>query len=274
MGISSQASKEEGPETTKYKHRLQLLAKDDNMNKKDRAVLYGLAVGDGHISYRKRLKDGKYPYTSASIVLGHSPKQEDYLTHKVELLHSILGGKKPSVQKTNHTLSNGETYPGRRVEKGNTYFKQMHRVLYPTDNKKCITGQVLSYMDAHSLALWYMDDGSILQNKNKQGEVTSLSFRICTQVSEEEAGWIVDWLKNQFGVEAKSFVSKGKYDIGGATQATLALVNTIADYVVPCMLYKVSPAFKFVFRKSAKHPNFTVDDDIVRALGNSKPKEV
>lgn len=269
-GISSQAQRWEGPETTKYNLLPPALAKEYSMDKKDRAILYGLAIGDGHISYRNRLKDNKYPYEQAELIIGHSPKQQEYIEHKASLIHSILGGKRPKVSETKHTLkSTGKTYPSRRIAKTHKYFRQMHRVLYSHDRTKRITGQVLSYLDEHSLALWFMDDGSISHNKNKQGEVTSLTFSICTQLEDEEqADWIVDWLQSKFGIEAKKYMSKGKYNIGGATQATLVLVRTIQDFVIPSMFYKIAPAMKFVFRKSAKHPNFKVDDDIVQTVGN------
>lgn len=245
------------------------------MNKKQRAILYGLAIGDGHISYRTRYKDGKYRYEQAELIVGHSPKQKEYIEYKADLIHSIFGGKRPKVSDTSHTLkATGKTYKGHRIAKTNKYFRQMHRVLYREDKKKSITGQVLSYCDANSLALWYMDDGSILANKNKRGEVTSLNFRICTQLSDpEEADFILEWLKDTFGIEAKKFLAKGKYDIGGATQATLTLVSVVQDYIHPSMSYKILPAMKFVFRKSAKHPNFKVDDDIVYSLGKSKEVE-
>ena len=245
------------------------------MNKKHRAILYGLAIGDGHVKYRKRMKDGKYPYVEGTLVLGHSTKQREYLEHKTNLINSALGGKKLKIQQSFHTLkATGKTYEGCRAEKTNPYFRQMHKVLYSKDRKKRITGQVLSYLDAHSLALWFMDDGSMMANKNKAGEVTSLSFRICTQVCKEEAEWIVEWLNEKFGIPAKAFVTKsGTYDIGGATQASLSLVHLIEEYVIPSMYYKISPAMKFVFRKSAKHPNFTVDDNIVQSLGKSREVE-
>lgn len=237
------------------------------MEKNQRAILYGLAIGDGHISYRKRLKDGKYPYEHAELIIGHGEKQKEYLEYKAQLLHSIFGGNKPKVAEVSHTLkATGKTYKGFRLAKTNPYFRQMHRVLYRENKTKQITGQVLSYCDEVSLALWFMDDGSITANHNKSGEVTSLNFRICTQfLDKEEAGFVVDWLKNRFGIEAKTFLSKGKWDIGGATQATLTLVSVTQNHIHPSMLYKTLPAMKFVFRKSARHPNFTVGDDIVQS---------
>ena len=49
------------------------------MNIKDRAILYGLAIGDGHISYRTRLKDGKYKYEQAELIVGHGEQQKGYI---------------------------------------------------------------------------------------------------------------------------------------------------------------------------------------------------
>lgn len=236
------------------------------MNRKHRAILYGLAIGDGHISYRTRYKDGKYRYEQAELRIGHGPKQRDYLEYKADLILSIFGGKRPKVSQVSHTLKNGKTYLGYRFAKTDKYFRQMHRVLYRENRTKLITGQVLSYCDEVSLALWYMDDGTILSNKNKKGEITSLGFRICTQFSDEdEAKFVVEWLKEKFGIEAKYFKSKDKFDIGGATRATLTLVSVIKDHIHKSMLYKIQPAFDFVFRKSAKHPNFKIEtgEDIV-----------
>lgn len=238
------------------------------MNRKDRAILIGLVLGDGHISYRTRYKDGKYRYEQAELVLGHSPAQRAYLEHKVELLHSIFGGNKPKVSDTKYTLkTTGKTYPGLRAAKTNPYFRLLHKEIY-VDKKKKITEELLEKCDAHTLALFYMDDGSILHNKNKAGEVTSLYFRICTQFeAQEEADVFLKWLAG-FGIEAKKFISKGKWDVGGATQATLVLALTIQEYVIPSMAYKLLPVTSFVIRKSAGHPHFKVDEDIVRAIGN------
>lgn len=237
------------------------------MNKIDRAILYGLAIGDGHISYRTRLKDDKYEYEQAELIIGHSIKQEEYIKYKAKLIHSIFGGKENKVSIVFHTV-NGNKYEGRRVSKTNKYFRLMHRVLYSQNNKKLITSKVLSYLNEQSIALWFMDDGSISFNKNKQGEITSLSFSICTQVCEEEAKLIVSWFKEKYDLDLKYFKSKNYYDIGGNTNTTVKFIDLIFDYLHTSMLYKIKPLAKFTIRKSAKHPYFSVDDDIVQSVKN------
>jgi hypothetical protein len=243
------------------------------MNAKDRAILIGLVLGDGHIQNRVRFKDGKYRYEQADIRLGHCPAQKEYLEHKVEMLHRIFGGKKPTVREKFYTLkATGKTYPGFVAEKTNPYFRLLHKWIYENKKKK-VTKELLEWCDDHTLALLFMDDGSMIFNKNKAGEITSLYFRITTQFdNQDEADALLRWL-SQFGIEAKKFQSKGRWDIGGGTQATLNLVHVIQQYLVPCMMYKIMPAVNFVIRKSARHPHFSVDEDIVRSVGKKDLQE-
>lgn len=239
------------------------------MNKKQRAILYGLVIGDGHISHRNRLKNGKYPYIQAELSIGHGPKQKEYLEYKADLILSIFGGKRPKVSKTKHTLkTTNKTYVGYRIAKTNPYFRQMHRVLYKNNKRKFLSKKVLSFCDEKTLALWFMDDGCIRHNTNKEGEITSVDFRICTQCTEEEAINIVKWFKESFDVDVRYFKAKNNYDVGAGTQATIKLVDLIFEHLHNSMLYKIKPLAKFTIRKSARHPNFKLDDDIVQSVKN------
>lgn len=237
------------------------------MNKNTRAILYGLAIGDGHISYRKRLKDGKYPYEHAELILGHSPAQRGYLEWKASTLKSIFGGRDLKISETKHTLkTTGKTYPGLRVAKTNPYFRQMHRVLYK-EGKKIINKQVLSYLNEQSLAIIFMDDGSIGYNTNKEGEVSSLNLVLCLQLSEAEADLMVEWFSVRWGITAKKTPSKGKWDIRFNTQSTLEFCRLILDYIHPNLFYKLKCVAKLIIRKSARHPTFIVEgDDIVQSV--------
>lgn len=244
------------------------------MNDKDRAILYGMAIGDGSISFRERLKDGKYPYVESSLSIAHGPKQKEYLEYKRDLIHSIMGGVKLSIRKNTHNIKD-KVYNTYAFSKTNKYFRQMHRVLYSNNKKKYITKQVLDYLDERSLALWYMDDGCMFSNKNKQGEETSIGFSISTQCTLEEANLIKNWLLDRFNITVKVALCKGKYDIRASTKSSLLLASLVEKYLVPCMMYKVGPAFRFVFRKSAKHPNFNpLGEDIVRPIEKEKSIEV
>lgn len=237
------------------------------MNKEKRAILYGLAIGDGHISYRTRLKDGKYRYEQAELIIGHSVKQQNYIEYKANIIQSIFGGNKPKVSSVKH-LVNDKEYFGLRIAKTNKYFRQMHKVLYKKDKRKFISKQVLSFLNEQSLALWFMDDGSINHNTNKKGIITSINLRIATQCSEEEANNISDWLLQKYNIMVKPYPSKGRYDLGTGTQESIKFVLLIFDYLENSMFYKLKPLAKLTICKSAKHPNYFVDDDIVQSIQN------
>lgn len=202
-----------------------------------------MAIGDGHLSVRQRFtKDKfgipKYAYIASELVIGHSPKQAEYIAHKAGLIHSVIGGKTPTISTCTHKIGDKE-YKTLRIAKSSPYFRQMHRVLYPL-NTKTYTEQLLSYLDAHSLALWYMDDGSRYCNKNADGKITSIRSSLSTQCSKEEAELIIDWLWNKFKLEAKLRPSKGRFDIGFNTAPSHILNEIIKPYVVPSMAYKTA----------------------------------
>lgn len=237
------------------------------MNKEERAILYGIAIGDGHISYRTRLKDGKYRYEQAELIVGHSVKQEQYIQHKADLLHKIFGGKRPKVSVVYHNV-NSTIYEGRRIAKTNPYFRQMHKILYKENKQKFINQEVLDKLDEMSLALWFMDDGSVSYNTNKQNNVTSLSLRICTQFSEEEGQLVCNWLKEKYNIVFKYYKAKDRYDIGCNTKEAIEFIDLIFDHLHNSMFYKIKPLARLIIRKSARHLHFDVGEDIVQSVKN------
>jgi len=230
------------------------------MNTEHRGILYGLVLGDGHISIRQRLgkdKHGtpKYEYTNCELVFAHSPKQKEYIEHKRELLVSVLGGAHPKISTVKSKLSNGKTYPGLRLAKSDTYFRQMHRVIYPT-GKKVFSDTVLDYLTAHSLALWYMDDGSMRCNRNRHGAISSCFADLTTHCSEEEAVRIVRWLGEKWGIDAKvrPDAPRGVFNIGFNTRGCHQLADVIWPYIIPSMQYKFQYLEDFEARTSARDP--------------------
>lgn len=235
------------------------------MNKQDRAFIYGVALGDGHVRHRTRLKDGKYRYEQSELCLGHSPKQKEYLQWKNERLHSIFGGSPIKIREVFHKIG-GSVYTGYQSSKTNKYFSQVHRNLYPT-GKKVVTRKVLNFLNEESLAIWFMDDGSISANHNKLGKVTSVSLRISTQFTEEEADVVVLWMKEVFGIQTKKFLAKGKWDIGANTKESIKFASIVLPYIHPQLFYKLKNVVKLMIPKSAEHPDevSVVGDDIVQS---------
>jgi hypothetical protein len=256
------------------------------MDVDDWGVLYGLALGDGHISSRERWKKDKhgfprYRYEAVELVIGHGPKQHEYIQHKANLIARVLGGSPPRVSEvTSNNKLVGKTYPGFRLAKTSPVFREMHGIIYTKQSGvwvKRFTPQLLDRLTAHSLGLWFMDDGSMRGNKNKNGEVTSLFAEITTQIAQrEEAELVADWFARRWGIATELRTNKAKFDIGFGTQACVDLDAVIAPFVIPCMSYKLKWRRELVLRHSIRHPHHHVilpssGDDVAPV---EKPKAV
>jgi recombination protein RecA len=228
------------------------------MNRRNRGILYGMVLGDGNLYLQTP--------NSCILTIGHSPKQKEYLEFKAHLLSSICGGKAPWVGSyKSKNKQTGKTYENYQLKKTFSYFRQMHRVLYPK-GKKIYTEKALSYVTDYGLALWYCDDGSGYHKKNKAGSITSVMTRISTYCTLEEAEILKKWFKDRYDIDVKFDTDKrnGLISLRFNTTDSKKFVSIIAPYVPQCMKYKIEHVDKYI-PKSAKHPNFTIEtgEDIV-----------
>lgn len=212
------------------------------MDKRKRGILYGMAIGDGGIYLSK-----DQAKNTARLIIGHGPKQKEYLEEKALLLHSVLGGKKPKVYTyKSFNKRQGKQYTNHQLYKNHTYFRQMHRVMYPK-GEMVYTEKLLSYLTDQSLALWYMDDGSGVVCKNKASTPCGCMTRISTYCSKEEAHLIQQWFKEKYELDAKLDRDKrnDKYSIRFNTTDSKTFISIVSPYVFQSMKYKLEHVDKY-----------------------------
>lgn len=208
------------------------------MNRRNRGVLIGMVLGDGYISVRSMLKDGKYPYVSSELCLKHSIKQREYLEYKASLLKSMFGGT-VSVKVFDVVVA-GVTYKQCRVSKSHRYFRVLHRVMY-SGGKKTITRKLLNWLTPHGIAIWYMDDGFGRVNRDANGWVSSCSTEIATCCSREEAEEVQLYFRQVHDIEVKLMRCRGdRWSIRMNTSESQKFARLIAPYVIPHMRYKLA----------------------------------
>lgn len=213
------------------------------MDKRKRGILYGCAIGDGGIYL-----DKSQSAQTARLIIGHGPKQLEYLKYKQKLLHSTLGGKEPSLytyKSTNKKTS--KTYTNHQLYKNHKYFRQMHRVLYPEGTFR-YSEQMLSYLTDQSLALWYMDDGSgSISKNNKTKKPCGCMTRLSTYCSFEEADLLRDWFKEKYNLEVKFDKDKrnDKYSLRFNTKDSKEFVSIVSPYMFDTMKYKIQHVDKY-----------------------------
>ena len=227
------------------------------MDRRKRGILYGCAIGDGGIYFSKDQSD-----KTARLIIGHGPKQLEYLKYKQKLLHSVLGGKEPNLYTYKSTnKKTGKEYTNHQLYKNHKYFRQMHRVLYPEGEFK-YTEKMLSYLTDQSLALWFMDDGSgTVAKNNKTKKPCGCMTRLSTYCSKEEAELLKDWFKTKYSLEAKFDVDKrnDKYSLRFNTADSREFVSIVSPYIFYTMKYKIDHVDKY----SPRVPDILRDEDIV-----------
>lgn len=268
-----------------------------------RAVIVGMALGDGHVRVRQRRNKSSVFEERAMRVL-HGSQQRAYCEWKAKRLGWALGGRQINVTKVRN--GPGGKYTAYQFTVSHNYFGQVRRWLYP-EGKKTFTRRVLDMLTPEAVAIWYMDDGSARRNVDSTGFTSSVATDIATMCSEAEAITIRDWFAVRFGIDFKVRCNKrcvvgSQFYIQANTAASRRFVELIAPHVPECMMYKIahvaaldshecqtpvsvcacgSPVYDMrrkgqcnaCYNRERYQRLKAAGDDIVRPDGNDKPSE-
>lgn len=195
-----------------------------------------MCLGDGGLYV---VKD-QSPLT-ARLVIGHSPKQRDYLEYKTQLLNEIFGGKPSKINEyKSFNKQVQKEYLNIQVSRTEKFFRELMNIIYSSGKKK-YTREILDNLTDHGLAIWYMDDGSGVVCKNKNGNSCGIMTRISTYCSYEEVLIIHDWFKDRYDIEIVFDIDKrsNKYSIRMKKESSIRFVQIVEPYIVPSMEYKI-----------------------------------
>jgi len=210
------------------------------MEQRKKALLIALVIGDGYIHIDKRRPNAK----KLALKLCHTAKQRAYLEHKVSLLHSLLGGKKPSIVDCRHVWPDGSWYNQVRAEKSHRYFRVLRKWMYPDKYKP----RMLKYLTPEALAIWYMDDGSIVaNNKYLDGTCSSARTNIHLCCTKEIAENVCKYFKDTWSIKFTTFKDNGTYSIRCFHKEGKKFHEIVHPFVIPSMSYKQ----RFYYNKSA-----------------------
>ncbi len=237
----------------------------ERITQRQRAVVMAAALGDGHVA----LTGSKM---RARLSMRHGVAQKDYLDHKIRLLGNLVRSG-PHYDNGAGTYSKTGTYAAATLSRPE--IAQIHRELYGDAGRKRITRAYLEQLDELGLALWYLDDGSLVTANNKYERVgggtsvypaTRSTFSTYCFAAEEVAE-TCSWLQERWGIEGRMSVTAKGPVIWLTLAGTARLHELIAPYVPPCMEYKLLPQYRGQFQE-------TTDDEAVSALAVSVVRAV
>lgn len=196
------------------------------MTYNETALIIALLLGDGHLT------------SKGSICINHSEKQKDYIQYKVNILQNIFKGKPIKIHKSKSIIKN-KIYNTLSIRKCNKkLLMPLRQLLYP-NGKKVISREVLNYLSLQGLAIWYMDDGSLIP-EYKNNKIHAYKLSLATYLSYEENVIITNYFKEQWDIYFNIHKDGTKYRLRMGTKEARKFLNLVRPYVmeVNCMHYK------------------------------------
>ena len=228
-------------------------------------VAAGAAVGDGHLQLTGSKMRGRLRMTQGAAQL-------DYLNYKAQLLGDLVATPPHFQPVTPGQFSHVGTYGVSTLSR--PHLALLHDELYQ-DGRKTITAEYLNRLDELGLALWYLDDGSllhggssqILKNGTRSFYPNSRSVFNVQGLSVDEAHLVLNWLNEKWEI-AGGVSDNAKGPVVWLTlPGTRRLHQIIASFVPPKMQYKLLPEFRDEFE-------MPVDDGESAGLSMSRVRSV
>lgn len=206
------------------------------LNKTGRNLIIAMSIGDGCISKK------------GYLTINHGETQKEYCLWKWSLLKQN-GVKVGVFRKTNdiNGYSKGKPVTQYRFQSSIMDFcKVLRRIEYENGRTK-YNRKLLNRLGAQGLAIWIMDDGSLLRRSriNKDGIRTYSGFyiTISTYCNLQQADGIINYFKEEWGINPTKVFDKRQqsYIINFCAREGRKLIEIVKPYMCPHMMYKVIP---------------------------------
>lgn len=198
-----------------------------------REVILSCIIGDGYIWKQKN----KECYR---LHMKHGSSQIDYLQWKLDLLKEVGFAKIDESIKQYQLKTHVEN--GVYITSSKTL--KIYKKWFYNNEEKTVKN-ILKYLKSPlSLAIWFMDDGSVFKRKrkHKDGSIYYLkpSMKLCTHsFSREDNELILKWLKDTFNIEGYMVVERKRnrpnqpeyYTLNFNADNTLRIWDLIKPYV-------------------------------------------
>lgn len=226
-------------------------------------AIYGALLGDASLSRPKG-------NANSNLTLTHSPKQKKYLEFKKELFSQIhpLEFKFKKIDFYNKKSAKNYTtfyYYTNYTQ----YLTKLRHKFYP-NGTKIVTPDILKKLTPLGLAIWWMDDGSlVIYERKDRNSINRYATLATCSFSLEEHLIIIDYFKNTWNIIPKLVKrrnsNKEYYVLMFPMKQFTKFVDIIKPHIIPSMYYKID--FKYVNQNlnvNAENARpLEIEDDIV-----------
>lgn len=194
-------------------------------------ALYGMAIGDGYLSFDKRCN------SSARITFTQGEDQKDYLLEKLRL----LGDYSPKLRKQNSGWNKDKAVYAAHTSADRNLTKCLYEDKAIIDGRLIKTKEFCSRLTPLSLALWYLDDGCLRHRDD--GMAINIEFSTYSETLDE-----VENLRNvllKYGIESSRYEGHKHGEFLGYTirltkDASEKFLALVTEFIPYSMRYKTT----------------------------------
>jgi len=182
-------------------------------------IILGMCLGDSSLLANKQVKK------SYRLSTNHSIKQYDYMNLKKSIFEGISSYR--NSLKSGYTGEAQCGFQTKSINISNEFYNSMYK-----ESKKFISSEVNRWFTERTLAIWYMDDGSV--SKSSGGVTFSTN-----SMSEEEVSILSSILKNKFNLDSNIYKTSKGIILCLNRINSLKMFSIISNYIHPSMSYKL-----------------------------------
>lgn len=198
-----------------YKKRLRL-------TDRQREIIVGKVLGDGHLETANKGRTYK-------LKIEHSVAQKEYVDWLYQEFKEWVRTA-PQIKRQKRDEKVNIKYWFNTFSHGSLrfYAQQFYR-----NRKKVVPRSIHKWLTPLSLAVWFMDDGSIKSSQHKARIINTQGY------TKEEVEHLIDILWKKFRVRAKLRKQKEGYQIYLLSETIERFVGIVRPYIIPSMRYKL-----------------------------------
>lgn len=219
----------------------------------------GLVLGDGCIR-----KNGDFNFSSTNKNLVNLIEEIITRSTNFKITRQFFKGKfrRGYQERDIHTI---DIYSQKK------YFLKIRAYMY-NENGRCITDKLLSKLHFHSLAFWYISDGSLSLMGRSKRKIEKRVISIATHAfTYEENKKIEYWFRNSLGIEVNTRPQGKYYYIKIPIKESQKLFTNIFPYVITDFYYKIDLAYD---DKKINHKLIQSYKEIYSAIKEHRSQEV
>ena len=202
-------------EIESYKKKLRL-------NKKQRSILVGMLLGDGHLGTQNQGKTYR-------LKVEHSIKQREYVDWLYEQFKDFVRG----VPYTKLRRLAGKTFTSYGFTTYSLGLFRFYAQQFYEEQRKVMPKLIKKLLDPLALAIWFMDDGSFKSAHHKTYIIHALGYR------KKDLELVKSGLQKNFGIDVRLHRQYDKWRLYITSSSARRFQELVNPYVIPILKYKL-----------------------------------